>query len=184
MTMLVPKKHHRRSMRLVHYDYAEKGSYFITVCTYDRGCLFGDIVGIEMQMNRWGEIADECWQAIPIHFGNVELDAVVVMPNHVHGIIMITDVGATHASPLHSPMPTIPNGPKPRSIGAIIGSYKSGVSKRINGTCATLGKTVWQRNYYEHVIRNEAELDLIRQYIESNPARWAEDRENPNGKKE
>ena len=207
------QKHHRRSIRLVDYDYAGLGAYFITVCVHDRESLFGDIVEVEIRLNRWGEIADECWRAIPVHFENVELDAFVVMPNHVHGIIVIADVvGATHASPLRdaspppgassrpdavppphaspsqhasslqSPLPTIPNGPKPRSIGAIIGSYKSGVSKRINETRATPGQPVWQRNNYEHVIRDEAELARIREYIETNPARWTVDRENPHGK--
>jgi REP element-mobilizing transposase RayT len=138
--------------------------------------LFGDIVGIDMQLNRFGEIVDECWLAIPDHFGNVELDVFVVMPNHVHGIIVITEVGATHASPLR-----IPNGPNPRSIGAVRGSFKSGASRRINEIRATPGQTCWQRNYYEHVIRDDAELDRIREYIKMNPAHWAEDRENPNG---
>jgi REP element-mobilizing transposase RayT len=148
--------------------------------------LFGDIVDIEMRLNSLGEIAVECWMAIPIHFGNVELDAFVVMPNHVHGIIVIFDVGATHAvrathaSPLQQNTSSkIPNGPKQRSIGAIIGSYKSGVSKLISETSATQVQNVWQRNYYEHIIHDDAELGRIREYIINNPLQWLDDKENP-----
>jgi len=171
-----PKKHHRRSIRLPGHDYAQAGAYFVTICTDDRQCLFGRVDNAEMRLNHLGQIADECWRMIPAHFGNVELDAFVIMPNHVHGIIVITDVGvgATHASPLRTR-----NGPKPRSIGAIIGSYKSGVSKRINEIRATPGPTIWQRDYYEHIIRNDASLDRIRLYIMNNPASWMLDRENP-----
>lgn len=86
-----PQKHHRRSIRLKEFDYAQQGGYFITVVTYQRECLFGEIVNEEMQLNELGKIADECWRAIPEHFPNVELGAYVVMPNHVHGIIEITD---------------------------------------------------------------------------------------------
>jgi len=97
-----PKKHHRRSIRLPGHDYAQAGAYFVTICTDDRQCLFGRVDNAEMRLNHLGQIADECWRMIPAHFGNVELDAFVIMPNHVHGIIVITDVGvgATHASPL------------------------------------------------------------------------------------
>ena len=112
-----PEKHHRRSIRLVDCDYSGIGAYFITICAHGRLCIFGDIVGTDMRLNRFGEIVDEGWRAIPVHFSKAELDAFVVMPNHVHGIIVITDVGATHASPLQPPLSTTPNGPKSRSIG-------------------------------------------------------------------
>jgi len=182
-----PDKHHRRSIRLPGYDYSRRGAYFVTICAHDRQFLFGEVEDGAMRLNETGKIADECWRAIPVHFGNVELDAFVVMPNHIHGIIVIADVGATHASPLQRASPMTRNGPKRRSLAAIIGSYKSGVSKRINEICATdVGAThasplLWQRNYYEHIIRDEAERGRVREYIEMNPARWAEDRENPNG---
>jgi putative transposase len=177
------KQHHRRSIRWFAYDYAQAGAYFVTVCSEDHVCLFGSVIGATMQLNAVGYVAQECRRQIPGHFENVELDTFVVMPNHVHGIIVIHDamiphVGATHASPLRN----APNGPKPRSVGTIVGSYKSAVSKRINEVRATPGRTLWQRNYYEHVIRGEQQLSRIRRYIEDNPAHWTLDHENPQAK--
>ena len=174
--------HPRRSLRLRHYDYAQAGAYFVTVCTHERRCLFGDIVDGAMRLNDVGRVVETCWATIPDHFPHAGLDAYVVMPNHVHGVIVMVppNVGvsptgwATHASPLHHR-----SGPPKRSVGAIVGSYKSVVSKRINALRGRPGAPVWQRNYYEHVIRNEADLHRIRQYIADNPARWAEDPENP-----
>ncbi len=131
------RRHHRRSVRLVGRNYADPGMYFVTICAAGHRCLFGRIDGEDMRLNEWGKVAEEHWRAIPTHFVNVELDVFVVMPNHLHGIIMIADavvavnVGATHASP--SP----PNGPKPRSLATIVGSYKSAVSKRISGIRGT-----------------------------------------------
>jgi hypothetical protein len=117
---------HRRSIRLRKYDYAQAGAYFVTICTQSRECLFGEIVRSEMRLNRWGEIAMECWREIPRHFRNVEQDIFTVMPNHIHGILGIVDdtiVGATHASPAY-PL-SLPHGPKQKSISAIVGSFKS-----------------------------------------------------------
>jgi REP element-mobilizing transposase RayT len=142
--------------------------------------LFGKIVNKEMRLNDLGKIADECWRAIPDHFPNVELGAYVVMPNHVHGVIVINDgpatnsspvIGAQHAAPL--PMPNV----KPGSLGAIVRPFKSAVTKRIGREHNATG--IWQRNYYEHVIRNHEEWDRIQRYIEANPSRWADDQENP-----
>jgi putative transposase len=175
-----PQKHHRRSIRLKEYDYSQPGGYFITIVTYQRDCLFGKITNEEMQLNIYGQIVYECWRAIPEHFPNVELGTYVVMPNHVHGIIVINEngmatnssafVGARHASPL-------PRIVKPRSIGAIVGSFKSAVTKRTGRELNATG--IWQRNYYEHVIRNHEDWDRIHKYIETNPSMWAEDEENP-----
>jgi REP element-mobilizing transposase RayT len=179
-----PQRHHRRSIRLKGFDYASAGAYFVTIVTHQRDTLFGEIINGEMQLNNFGHIADECWRAIPDHFPNVELGAYVVMPNHVHGVIVINDgpatnsspvVGARHASPLR------PRGVQPKSIGAIVGSFKSAVTRRIGREYNSTG--VWQRNYYEHVIRNEQEWDRIHRYIESNPSQWDEDSQNPNPKK-
>ncbi len=213
-----PEKYRRRSIRLKGYDYRTPGAYFVTLCTRDRACLFGEVVDGEMRLNEWGEIARRNWLAIPEHFPHVELDEFVMMPNHVHGIIWIVGdddvvVGATHASPLQqsasplqrpeppvhpqsqpaSPLqqsapplrlpshqPTEPRGPKPGSVGAIIGSFKSATARHINEFRGTPGVPVWQRNYYEHVIRNEESLNRIRQYILANPLCWHTDRENPN----
>ena len=168
--------HNRRSIRLSGYDYRQAGAYFITVCTHNRTMLFGDVVNDEMRLSEAGRIAEEIWQEIPDHFGNVVIDAFVVMPNHIHGIIVIMDdhVGARHASPLHRTRQ-----PSQPTLGTIVGSYKSAVSKQINKHRSTPGAPVWQRNYYEHIIRNEAALHNVRHYIVNNPAKWADDPNNP-----
>lgn len=165
----------RRSIRTPAYDYSAPGLYFVTACTHDRRCLFGEIAGEHMVLNECGRIVESCWQAIPEHFPDIELDEFVVMPNHVHAILGIVEpVGATHGSP-----PGTSRGPGHRSLGAIVGTFKTAVTQRINRLRATPGALVWQRSYYEHVIRNERALDAIRQYIADNPRRWAEDGENP-----
>ncbi len=180
-----PQKHRRRSIRLPNYDYTQPGGYFVTIVTYHRDLLFGEIMNEEMQLNDHGKILDECWRTILDHFHNVELGAYVVMPNHIHGIIVIKEsittinspltVGARHVSPL--PQPSNPRGFKRGSVGTIVGSFKSAVSKRIGREHNAVG--IWQRNYYEHVIRNHEDWDRIHRYIESNPSLWAEDEENP-----
>jgi REP element-mobilizing transposase RayT len=168
-------EHHRRSIRLKNYDYSQAGAYFITVCTQEHACLLGEIVNGEMRLNDMGEIVASVWRSIPEHFPNAITDEFVVMPNHIHGIVAIADapVGATHASQ------ECASGPSRRSIGAIIGSFKSAVTKRINESRSAVGVSVWQRNYHEHVIRNDNALNHVRQYIIDNPAQWAMDRENP-----
>ena len=175
-----PKRHHRRSIRLKGYDYTQPGAYFITICTQDRAFLFGEVVDGEMRLNEYGRIAWGCWKEIPLHFPQAELDAFVVMPNHVHGIIVIAGVGATHASPLPLSSDARPRGPQRQSVSSIVGSFKSAVTRRINEYRCTPGAPVWQRNYYEHIIRDEKSLNRIREYIVTNPMRWAVDNENPN----
>ena len=183
-----PVTRRRRPTRLPQFDYSQQGAYFVTICTRNRACLFGEVVDGEMQLSDVGEVAHAMWERIPTHAPLVETDAWIVMPNHVHGVIFIAGsgtagspntgasptVGATHASPLQRP-----SGPLKRSLGAIVGSYKSAVSRRINELRQSRGAPIWQRNYYEHVIRDDTALNHIRQYIMENPARWAEDPENP-----
>jgi REP element-mobilizing transposase RayT len=176
------KNHHRRSIRLKDYDYSRRGAYFVTVCTRNKQPLFGEIIDGVMHQNDVAEIARKYWLEIPNHFSNVTLDQFVIMPNHVHGIIVITDdmVGAKHASPLRSYKTKI-HGAKPKSLGTIIASFKSATTKQINLLLKTPGNPHWQRNYYEHIIRNEQELNKIKRYIINNPPRWEYDRENRNG---
>jgi putative transposase len=180
-----PERHHRHSIRLKGYDYTQAGAYFVTVCTKDRACLFGDVADGEMRLNQIGYIVRQCWLAIPEHFPRVLLDEFMVMPNHVHGIIVIIrathNVGATHASPQPnaSPLRARPHGPQRQSVASIVGSFKSAATKRINEHRGTPGTPVWQRNYYEHIIRNDESLNRIRQYIMNNPLQWTLDRENP-----
>jgi REP element-mobilizing transposase RayT len=173
--------HHRHSIRLKEYDYAQPGGYFITIVTYHRDSLFGEIWNKVMQLNGFGKIADECWRAIPEHFPNVELGAYVVMRNHVHGIIVINDGADASASARRGTIyraPTEQFGkPVAGSIPTVIRTFKSAVSRRIGREHNVTG--IWQRNYYEHVIRDDKDWDRIHRYIESNPSMWAEDEENP-----
>ena len=173
-------QHRRRSIRLKNYDYAQAGAYFVTLCTRDRACLFGDVRDDKICLNADGQVADECWATIPDHVRGVSLDVWVVMPNHVHGIVVIDStghVGAQHAAPL--PAPLQHRGVLSGSLAAVVRSFKSAVTKRINDGRGTPGAAVWQRNYYDHIIRSEESLNRIRQYILDNPARWSFDRENP-----
>ena len=172
-----PAHRQRRSLRLKDYDYAQAGVYFVTICTKDRVCLFGDLVDGEMQLNAAGRVAERYWLDIPVHFPHTELDAFVVMPNHVHGILVIGDAGRGTACRA----PTVERFGQPvaGSIPTVVRSFKSAVTKQINLLQGAAGTTVWQRNYYEHIIRDEAALDGIREYIDNNPLQWALDRENP-----
>jgi REP element-mobilizing transposase RayT len=179
MTKFDPKIHHRRSIRLQGYDYSQAGAYFVTIVTYQRDCIFGKIENGETKLNDLGRIADECWRAIPEHFPFVELGAHIIMPNHVHGIIVITDDGrgAIYRAPTES-APTIEQFGKPTigSLPTIIRTYKAAVTRIIGREHNATG--IWQRNYHEHIIRNEREMDNIWRYIESNPAHWDDDEEN------
>ncbi len=171
-----PGRYHRRSIRLKSYDYSQTGAYFVTVCTLDRECVFGEIADGQMRLNPLGEIVQACWRSLPQHFSHLELDVIVIMPNHVHGIIVLNGVGAQHAAPLHRhPHTNVP----PGSLGAIVRSFKSAASKQINELRTPPGTPLWQRNYYEQIVRNADELHSIRQYIVNNPLQWALDRENP-----
>ena len=175
-----PQKHHRRSIRLKGYDYSQPGAYFVTIVTWQRECLFGEIVDGVMKLNDFGKIADECWRVIPEHFPFVELGAHIIMPNHAHGIISIIDNdrrGAAMLRPYHDDENPHKINVKPGSLGAIVRSYKSTVSYRINKEHNATG--IWQRNYYERVIRTEQEMAKIWDYIEANPLHWTDDDENP-----
>ncbi len=176
-----PDQHRRRSIRLTGYDYSQNGAYFVTVCTKNRECLLGEIENGEMRLNDAGRIVMEEWIKTAEIRSGIELDACVVMPNHVHGIVVITHGRDT----LHrrGDRPVAPTGPQPGSVGAIMAGFKSAVTKRINEMRQMPGEPLWQRNYYEHVIRNEDELNRIRQYINDNPAKWDMDKENPHAGK-
>jgi putative transposase len=167
-----PKEHHRRSIRLKEYDYSRAGAYFVTIVTWQRECLFGEIEQGKMALNEIGEIVCEEWERTVMVRHNVELGEYVIMPNHVHGILSL--VGATRrVAPTSQTL-------QPGSLGAIMAQFKSIVTKRINGLQNVSGRPVWQRNYYEHIIRNERDMDRITRYIEANPLRWTDDDENPN----
>ena len=162
-----PQKHHRRSVRLKEYDYSQVGAYFVTICTRDRA-LFFENEGVRT-------IVEQCWLGIPDHFPTVQLDGWVIMPNHLHGIMVIVDCRGTAC---RAPTGKFGN-PTLGSLPTIIRSFKSAVSKRINTLRDTPGAPVWQSNYHEHVIRSEEDLNRARQYILDNPLQWEMDENNP-----
>ena len=169
------KMHNRRTIRLKGYDYTQAGAYHVTICVQDRKCLFGDIQNGEMVLNDIGKTVNNCWIEIPKHFPRVTLDEYIVMPNHLHGIIVI--VGANDYSPLQN-MKSIqhPHGTS-KTIGSVIRGFKIGVIKWARQN--TNIKNIWQRNFYEHIIRNEKDLNCTREYIVNNPAEWEEDEYYP-----
>ncbi len=168
-------RHHRRSIRLKGHDYAQPGAYFVTIVTCKRECLFGEVANGDIQLNRFGAIAFEEWERSRRIREELELDEFTVMPNHVHGILVIrssvqTVVGAQGLAPLRRP---------PRSLGTFVCGFKSAVTKRINAVRGTPGMCVWQRNYHDEIVHNDQDLYAARSYIRYNPRRWAYDRENP-----
>ena len=167
------KRHHRRSLRLKEYDYSQAGAYFVTICTKNHENIFGEMDEGIMRLSPAGAIVEAFWKDLPSRYPNVELDAFVVMPNHVHGSIMIF-VGAIHELPLCQQ-----TGRRRMLLPKIIGYIKMNTARRINRLRNAPGTPVWQRNYYDHVIRNEESLNSIRQYIAENPQRWVYDKENP-----
>lgn len=172
-----PDVHHRHSIRLRGYDYSQAGAYFMTLCQITRECIFGNIDNGVMWLNEYGEIVVDCWEEIPQHFPGVELDVFVVMPNHAHGVLVLPGADtagstrATHAPPLQGDTPPV--------LGTVIGAFKSAATRRINLLRGMPGEPVWLRNYFERVIRDEDELNKIREYITYNPANWAQDKINP-----
>ena len=169
---------HRRSIRMPGYDYTQPGAYFITLCVQQRECLFGVIDDAGMHQNPYGELALACWRAIPTHFTFVALDSFTLMPNHFHAVVVIT--GNPGAPPTDAAPALPPHGTAPGSLGAIVQNFKAVTTRTINARRGTPGQPVWQRNYYEHIIRGERDLHAIRDYIENNPLRWALDSLHPN----
>jgi putative transposase len=201
-----PERHHRQSIRLRGYDYTQAGLYFVTICAQDRACLFADIEDEAIQLTAIGEIVAACWLAVPDHFPAAELDEFVVMPNHMHGILVLGGhpVDVSSATSGVGTACRAPTGggerfgrPVAGSVPTIVRSFKAAVTKAVNddpgrGTaCRALladrlgplpsGRipSLWQRNYYENVIRDERALDRIRTYVAANPSQWAEDTLHP-----
>ena len=171
--------HHRRSIRLSGYDYRREGVYYVTFCVLGKKCMLGDIHDGEMLLSTLGCVVDECWTVIPDHFSHVILDEYVIMPNHLHGIIIIKEpspVRARHVVPPNDQHEVFGK-PRSGSLATIIRSFKAITTRRINHIFRTPGERFWQRNFYEHIVRNEQRLYQIRAYIMSNPANWAQDSE-------
>jgi putative transposase len=176
--------HHRRSIRLRNYDYSQAGAYFVTVCAWNRECLFREIKNGDTFLNELGDIVMKCWDLIPTHFPHVEIDEFVVMPNHIHGIVILSNVGAQFIAPFRKTTTeyqgVMNHAP---TVGKIVRAFKARCTHMINNVRNTPGGPLWQRNYYEHIIRDESELHRIREYIRDNPVKWHEDEENPNMKR-
>lgn len=177
-----PGDHHRHSIRLPDYDYTQNGAYFVTLCVHQRQCLFGDISDDgKVHLNEYGTVVQKEWLRTETIRPEVELGEFVVMPNHFHAIVIIRDVGAHGCAPLQNAPSDNSSSLKrqPRSLGSLVAGFKSITTKRINILRSTASAPVWQRNYYEHVIRNARDFSAICAYILNNPARWMFDRENP-----
>lgn len=195
-----PDIHHRSSIRLRNYDYASAGAYFVTICTQGKENLFGRIDCEAMMANDAGRVVESVWQSLPGRFPGIELDEFVVMPNHVHGIIMFhngrgescirPDVEADRNKGDHKDRPYGKTskmehsyGTLDGSLGRVIQAFKSittleyTVGVKQSGWRPFPGR-LWQRNYYERVVRDDGELQGFREYIQHNPARWAEDENN------
>lgn len=175
-----PARHHRRSIRLKDYDYSQDGAYFVTICVYERQCLFGSVDQGEIRLNAPGMMVSKAWQDLDERFPEVKTDAFVVMPNHIHGILWL--VGAPLVGALDDRIEATTR--VAPALGRVVGTFKSITTDKYIDGVKRYGWTpfsgkVWQRNYYEHVIRNERTLNATREYIEANPWQWANDPENP-----
>jgi len=189
-----PEIHHRRSIRLKGYDYTQPGAYFVTFCTYQRDEIFGSVINGEMKLSALGEIVRTEWLRSAEIRKEIQIfdDEFIIMPNHLHGINWIVNVGAdgvrpdSGAQPNNGRMPSAPTQNQdahraslrrvPRSLGSFIAGFKASVTSRARRELNMTG--IWQRNYYEHVIRNDRELHNIRWYIINNPLNWQLDRDN------
>ena len=183
-----PDIHRRRSIRLKGHDYSRSGAYFVAVRLQNRGCVFGNILDTEMILNDAGRMVQSVWEELPVHYPGIQIDSFVIMPNHVHGIIVLTEPtqcrGESRIRPHQGDHKDRPYGTLAGTIGRIMQGFKSITTRkyiigiRDNGW-PPFHKRLWQRNYYEHVIRDDPEMDRIREYIVANPSQWLEDEENP-----
>jgi putative transposase len=160
----------RKQNRLKDYDYSRNGCYFVTICTNNRKEIFGIIANNQIILNKYGDIARNSWLDLPNHHKNIKLDEFVVMPNHIHGILIIDNPVA------NGPARSSTKYPKSDNLSVVIGSYKSAVSKQINQLNNI--KFKWQKSFYDHIIRTDKSLNIIRKYIINNPAKWDRDENN------
>ncbi len=163
----------RKNLRLRGYNYSLPGVYFITICTAKRKCLFGNIRGGEMVRNGAGDAIAEIWERLPQRFPNISLDAFVVMPNHMHGVLVFNNPATKQNRGAASSAPT-----NSVALGRVVRAFKSETAIHVNAILKTSGRPVWQRNYFEHIVRAGKDLDEIRRYIHDNPSKWDSDPEN------
>jgi REP element-mobilizing transposase RayT len=185
-----PEKYNRHSIRMKGYDYSLPGAYFVTLISFHTEYLFGEVKNGELLQSDIGGLIKDCWIGLPIFSEHIRLDEQVLMPNHLHGIIIIdTALGKGEAFSDIEPIeveaesenasPLRPRGTQPGLLGAIIQNFKSVSTRMANKRYFEPGNKIWQRGYYERIIRNERELNAIRQYIRDNPLNWDLDSENP-----
>jgi REP element-mobilizing transposase RayT len=178
----MPSLPERRSVRLRGFDYRADAAYFVTIVTFGRTSLLGAVVDGSIRLSAVGELVEAGWGAVAQSSPHVRLDSFVVMPNHIHGVLVVEDnprakhSRVANASPLHRPPP---KGTPGGSISAIVQNFKATTTRRVHSLPTTKGLRLWQRGFYDHVIRDETDLARIRVYIEDNPLRWAQDEENP-----
>jgi len=168
----------RKSPRLQDYDYTQAGAYFVTICTHDRKRIFGHIDDGEVVCNQMGDIVNEQWIQTGVLRDYVELDMFVVMPNHVHGILMIVESEEDRRGMMHHAPTTRKrefSKPIPRSLSSIIGTFKAAVTRHIRRLPNPPDHPIWQRNFHDHIIRNPDDLHRLREYVLYNPARWEAD---------
>ena len=191
-----PDKHHRHSIRLKAYDYGQTGAYFVTIVTQARACLLGQVVDAKMQLNVPGQMVETVWTELLVFYPGVDIDGFAVMPNHIHGIIVLVgaaprgrpglgsdalpDLGWVGAPPCGCPGPA----PTALSLPDVVHRFKTMTTKRYVDGVNHSGwppfyVRLWQHNYFEHIIRNETSLARIREYIANNPLQWELDPENP-----
>ena len=168
----------RRSIRLKPYDYSQTGYYFLTVCAQNRQCVFGEIINGKMKLNEVGEMIETDWNKLPWHFPNIKLDEFVIMPNHMHGIILI--VGAPLVGAQNNDIADRATTRVAPTLGDIVGAFKSIAANEYihnvkNNDWPPFKGSLWQRNYYEHIIRDERDLNRVREYVVNNPYKWQED---------
>jgi REP element-mobilizing transposase RayT len=182
----VPAIGRRRLTRLQEHNYAAPGAYFVTVCTLHKEPILGEIACDSVVLSPAGAIVDEAWHDLSEHYPHLRLDAFVIMPNHIHGILFLSgpplpdSVGAgLRPAPTH---PDDTTASRRHGLSEIIRAFKSFSARRINALRGTPGLPVWQRGFYDHVIRNDEDLARIRQYIITNPLRWSLDEENPHAR--
>ena len=171
----------RKTNRLNGYDYSNCGWYFITICTDNRKCLFGDIIDRQINLNDSGKMIDDQWNNIPNRYNNVTLDQYTIMPNHMHGIIQI--VGAGSPCPNNDINNNAINngrGNHAPTLGQMIAYFKYQSTKQINLFNNLPGRKIWQRSFHDHIIRTDTSLQNIREYIINNPATWDDDENNIN----
>ena len=162
---------HRRSIRLRAWDYTSRGAYFVTICTQDRVPLFGEVRDGRMRLNEAGAIVADTWRWLSAQYTHVTLDESCVMPNHLHGFLIVGGGGSRTAPATNADTPSKP-------VGRLIGAFKTVSTKHVNLARRSPGATVWQRNFWEHIIRDGDEIDRIRAYIRDNPLSWSIDELN------